>query len=155
MHFTESAGGNIIRIDSRIVLFVLSVALTPVLSAEQYLRVGSAKAHYIVLNTMFLEPRIAAEYDIVRGNDRAIVNISVISKDGIAVKSRLNGEVRNLLGQIQKLDFKEVAEAEAIYYIAALTYTNRDVLRFDVTVVTDEQPTTRLQFQQRMYLDSD
>ncbi len=124
-------------------------------SAEQFFLVGSTRAHYIVLNTMFLKPEIANQYQITRGNAQAIVNISLISEDGLAVRGNVRGRVKNLLGQLQTLKFREVVEQDSVYYIAPLVYTNRDTLAFDISVELPDEPITQFEFQERMYLDSD
>jgi len=124
-------------------------------NAEQFFEVGDARAHYIVLNTLFLEPEVARQYKIVRGNDRAIVNVSLISAAGSALSANVTGSARNLLGQLQTLEFTEVRENEAVYYIAPITYTNRDTLTFSLQVSAPGLEEGRFQFHKQMFLDSD
>jgi len=136
-------------------LLLTSILLTQGIHAEQFFKVGSAEAHYVVLNTMFLQPDIAKQYQITRGNDRAIVNISFISKDGVALRGLVQGQVKNLLGQLQTLKFREIVEKNAVYYIAPLIYTNRDTLVFEIDVELPDEANKHFEFQERMYLDSD
>ena len=140
---------------STLALFLFSMLSAQGASAEQFFMVGSTQAHYVVLNTMFLQPNIAEQYQITRGNDRAIVNISFISKDGIALQGVVRGRVKNLLGQLQTLDFREIVEKNAVYYIATLIYTNRDTLGFEIDVELPGESKTHYEFQERMYLDTD
>lgn len=123
--------------------------------AEQYIQMGDTQAHYIVLNTMFLSPEIASQYKITRGNNRAIVNLSFISKQGLPLSADIKGQVKNLLGQLQTLSFAKITEKDAIYYIAPLVYTNRDTLQFQLDINIPDHAEKRLEFSQRMYFDSD
>ena len=59
----------------------------------------------------------------------------------------------NLLGQHQGLKFKEVREGTAIYYLATIKYTDREVLSFNIRLTPPEDTTKELKFQQQMYWD--
>ena len=61
--------------------------------AQQMQRFGDARLHYIVIPTTTLKPDVAARYNIPRGKDRALCNISVIDKNGAGVKAVLEGSV--------------------------------------------------------------
>jgi hypothetical protein len=73
----------------------------------------------------------------VRANDQALVNISVRKQltDGsdVAQAVTLKGTYSDLI-QAKNLEFREVAEAGAIYYLAQLSFINRETLRFDIKV---------------------
>lgn len=64
-----------------------------------------------------------------------------------------DGHMTNLLGQQQGLKFKEVREGTAIYYLATIKYTDREVLRFNIRLTPPEDSTKELKFQQQMYWD--
>jgi hypothetical protein len=122
-------------------------------SAQQSVRAGDADVHYVVFNTMFLTPDIASQYGITRAADRALLNVSVIGPDGQPQAAEITASYRNLLGQHTSVPLKEVREAEAIYYIGAFRYTDRDTLRFRLDVRTDDGATHEVTFQQQMYLE--
>lgn len=98
---------------------------------------GAYEVLYTVIPSTTLLPEMAAQYNIVRANDQALVNISVRKHlpDGsdIAQAATLKGTYSNLI-QTNKLEFREVSEQGAIYYLAQLRFTDRDFLRFDVKV---------------------
>ena len=71
---------------------------TPV-AAEQFKDFGDVEVHYVVVNTLFLQPDVAARYGVVRSGDRAIVNLSVLDQDGVALLGEVSGETINLLSQ--------------------------------------------------------
>ncbi len=60
----------------------------------------------------------------------------------------------NLLSQRAPLEFATIREGDAIYYIAPIRYTDRDVLRFDLTVSVPDRAPMKLEFQQPMYVES-
>jgi len=66
-----------IRTALTVLLSVAAIIFSPLGVAEQMQRFGQYELHYIVIPTTMLKPEIAAEYDISRGKDRALVNVSV------------------------------------------------------------------------------
>ena len=73
-------------------------------------------------------------------------------KAATAQKAELSGTARNLLGNKQTLNFKEVIEGESIYYLAQVDFTNEEILRFEIEIQQSNQFQT-LQFQQKFYVD--
>ena len=74
-------------------------------AADQFKAFDGVEVHYVVVNTLFLQPDVAARYGVVRANDRAIVNLSVINDDGAAVLGEVTGSTINLLSQTAPLQF--------------------------------------------------
>ena len=121
-----------------------------VLSAEQKQAFGDYEVHYSVFNPSFLRAEVAERYAVVRGRDKAVVNVSILDGDR-TVALPVTGTVKNLLGQLQPLDFREVKEGEAVYYLATLTYQDRDTLRFEVTADLPGYGPAVVRFQQTLY----
>ena len=119
--------------------------------AEQKAVFGDYAVHYVVFNASFLRPQIAARYDIVRGRDKALVNVSILDADGQAVEASVSGSFRNLLGQVEQLPFRSVREGDAIYYLAALTYPDAEALRFEIVAELPGYGPARVAFQQTLY----
>jgi Domain of unknown function (DUF4426) len=133
-------------------LLSLIAFLSTTAAADQFKSFDGIDVHYIVVNTLFLQPDIAARYNVTRANDRAIVNLSVVDDSGAAVSADVTGSTVNLLSQTAPLEFAEIKEGDAIYYIAPLRYTDRDVLRFKVTITVPDRTPMNLEFQQQMFL---
>lgn len=129
--------------------FCLGVA-TPA-DAEQVFSIGDVEVHYIVVPTTFLRPQIANEYDLVRGRDRALVNISVLGPDGRAQSASITGTTRNLLGQSQTLEFRQITEGPAIYYLAQIRHADEEHHRIELTITLGNGRSERLAFQQKLY----
>jgi hypothetical protein len=98
---------------------------------------GAYEVLYTVIPSTTLRPDMAAEYKIVRANDQALVNISVRRHlpDGsdVAQAATLKGTYSDLV-QTKNLEFREVREQGAIYYLAQLRFNDRELLRFDIKV---------------------
>lgn len=107
-------------------------------SASQFERFGDLDVHYIVFNTTDLSPEMAERYGLTRSPDLGLINISGrrMTEDGLStpVRLELEGSVINLLGQKRPLDFREVEDPSAIYYLETVRFTDRETLRFEVQV---------------------
>ncbi|MGE0625160.1 MAG: DUF4426 domain-containing protein [Pseudomonadales bacterium] len=123
------------------------------LHAEQKQRLGPYEVHYVLVQSTFFSEEIASRYGIVRGRDRALLNISVLDEDGAAIHATLEGTVTNLLGQVTALDIREVTEGPAVYYLAEVKHTDRETLRFAVTITASDGVAHELRFQQQMFWD--
>lgn len=122
-------------------------------SAEQKERLGDWDVHYMVLNTTFLTPEVARQYGIVRSKFNALVNISVLDSQTQAAQIvSLTGNARNLLDTVKPLTFKRVKEGDAIYYLAPLSFTDRETFRFTINIQLGNATQT-LKFQQEMFVD--
>lgn len=118
--------------------------------------------HYSVVNTSFLSPEVAKAYDIVRGKNRAILNISVRKvrppmeqTDALDDPQRaiVSGKTSDLM-RSQALEFKEIIETGAIYHIAEFSYHNEELRRFEVDIQPNPNiaPYT-LVFSQKVYYE--
>ena len=92
--------------------------------------------HYSVVNTTFLSPEVASSYNLVRGKDRAILNLAVREhlEDGstVARSLQLKGRTWDLLQKTQTLEFQEVREGPAIYSIAEFKFLSEEWRHFEV-----------------------
>jgi hypothetical protein len=118
---------------------------------EQKQVFGDYEVHYIVLPTVSLNAEVADKYGLPRGRNRSLVNISVLDLDGKAVSAIVTGSSTNLLGQNQTLQFAEVREGDAIYYLALLRHANEEYHRVAIDVVLPNSNTAALRFQQQMF----
>jgi len=133
-------------------LLVLIALLALPSSAEQFKAFDDIEVHYVVVNTLFLDPDVAKRYGVVRAKDRAIVNLSVLGGDGKALLADVAGVTVNLLSQQATLTFATIREGESIYYIAPIRYTDQDVLRFRIAVKLPDRDPMNVEFQQLMYV---
>lgn len=112
---------------------------------------GDWDVHYIAFNTTFLTPEIARANNIVRSPNNTLINISVIDRNTKQAQHvDITGTARNLLGTTTELQFKQVVEGDAIYYLAAMPFEHEDHYRFSV-VIAQDTTTQTLKFEQKLY----
>ena len=137
-----------------IILIVLASTLFNA-QAENMKKMGSMNIHYIALNASFITPEIAKNYDIFRSKYNGLINISVLDNTLASTPAKtvaITGTARNLAGQNKKIEFVEVKEGDAIYYLAQVNYRNEETIVFDLTI-TDSKESHQLKFSQKFYVD--
>ena len=125
--------------------------MTQGISAEQKVVFDDWEVHYSLFNSTFLTASIAEHYGITRAKDRAVLTVSVLNPEAESVDVKLSGSYQNQLSQKHNLSFKKIEE-DAIYYIAIVRFTDREILRFNV-VAELPQGNRELSFQQKLYVD--
>ncbi len=118
---------------SRIIPFLIALCLALPAVAERKQSFGDLDVHYSVFNSGFLQPEIASATGLVRSKTLGVVNVAVL-KDGQPKTAQVSGQAKNLLGQITPLDFKQVSQGEAVYYLAQFPFAEREVLSFTLEV---------------------
>ena len=119
-------------------LILLTTTVAGPVRAEQMVRFGDLEIHYIALNTTTLAADMAERYDVPRADNRALVNIAGrrVQADGTTEPTPLEirGTVTNLLEQMEQLEFREVREPGAVYYLETVTFSDREMLRFKLEI---------------------
>ncbi|MEQ8691280.1 MAG: DUF4426 domain-containing protein [Pseudomonadales bacterium] len=141
------------QILTTICMLCMTLLLAAPAWAEQKQSIRDYEIHYIVVPTTFLRAGIATQYNLVRGRDRSLINISVLNKAGEATRAKLSGHTRNLLEQRQPLKFDEVREGDAIYYLAVLRHADEEHHRISIDIEFADGSTHTLQWQQKLYWD--
>ncbi|MEX3074220.1 DUF4426 domain-containing protein [Vibrio alginolyticus] len=124
--------------------------------AEQFKNMKDIEVHYVAFNSTFLTPKIARSYDIKRNGYLAIINISVLDRASLgkpALEAKVSGQAKNLIGQTQKLTFREIKEGDAIYYLAELPVTHEETFTFDIDVKSDNKGSGKLKFTQKFFVE--
>ncbi|MCY3841005.1 MAG: DUF4426 domain-containing protein [Gammaproteobacteria bacterium] len=119
--------------------------------AEQFKRFGDWRVHYIAFNASVLSAEIAERYEIVRGSNKGLVNITAIGPSGKGEKVSVEGRFKNLLDQTTKLDFREIDDKGTVYYLAAFDFENAENLRFEITVELPKHGSETFRFQRALY----
>jgi len=133
----------------------LSLFATTNVNAENMKKLGSMNVHYIAIGSTFFTPEIAKAYGITRSRYNGLINISVLdnTKAGNPAKTiSINGQAKNNLGQFKSLEFKEIKEGSAIYYLAQVSYNNEETLHFTLEINDGKEQQT-LKFSQKFYVD--
>lgn len=137
---------------------IAAIALTTALFsstvlAEQKKSLGKWDVHYMAVNSTFFPAEVARAYDIVRSRNNMLINVSVLDKNSQQAQSvAMSGIARNLIGTTSELEFKEVVDGDAIYYLAVLPFRDEEHYRFDIKIMQGNNQQT-LKFEQKLYKD--
>jgi hypothetical protein len=120
---------------------------------------GDYTVHYNVFNSTDIPAKVAEVYKLVRGKNRALVNISVTKTENgvtsLGLPAEVTGVRRNLMQQRQTLTFIEVSEGEATYYLAPFVFNNEELLHFDIELsVNGVAKPMKLTFNRTLYSDN-
>ena len=152
------------------VLFCLGF-LAQIANAQKSEMFGPYELHYSVVNSTFLEPDIAATYGITRGKNSAFINLAVRehtdgkSDEQIGKKSGeqtdtqtlprsmlLQGKTWDLI-QNQSLEFQEIREGDAVYYIAEFKFINEEWRFFEIDFrPEDAEKTYTFKFKHQLHI---
>lgn len=125
-------------------------------SAGQFKTIKDVEVHYSAFNSTFLTPQVARSYNLKRNGYSALLNISVLDNYQAgkpAITAKISGSAKNLIGQTRKLTFREVKEANAIYYLAEFPISDEENLTFTIDVNAGNKGTDRLKFTQKFYVE--
>lgn len=134
------------------VMLLLNLLWMPNTSQAHTIDMPPYKVYYQALGTDFLSADIAKRYKIVRSKYQGFVNIS-LHKNDEAVTAAIEGSAKNLLSQSQSLEFREIRDGEAIYYIALFKYNNLETMQFDIEVMHKNSTPIKVKFDQTFYVE--
>ncbi len=122
-------------------------------SAREY---GDYVVHYNAFRSDTISPEIAKQYGLPRANNRILVNIAVLKKvmhtTGKPTAVKIEGHASNLTGQYKPLDFKQIKEGTAIYYLADVKISDGEFLKFEIRMTPEGQTEPmRLRFDKRFF----
>ncbi len=93
--------------------------------------------YYNAFPTDSLPPEMTKQYGLKRSKNYAMINISVMKKgtgSPVGVKSAVTGNLKNLMGQSRTLEFREIKEGKAVYYIAQIGVQSRETVNFNIDI---------------------
>ncbi|MFJ7311323.1 DUF4426 domain-containing protein [Pseudomonas sp. NPDC098747] len=110
---------------------------------------GDVTVHYNTFNSTFLTPDIAKAAELIRSKNQGVINVSVI-KDGKPLVANVTGTVKDLTSQSVPLNFRQVTEQGAIYYIAQYPVQQQEVRTFEIKVQNGDKINT-INFNQELF----
>ena len=133
---------------------LLSCGSSAYADAEHSQEFGDYVIHYNAFRSDTLLPEVAKNYNLTRRNNRVIINIAVLKKllntTGTPTAATVTGHVSNLTGQLKNIDFREIKEGTAIYYLSESKFTEGEFLKFDIKVIPEgESRAARLKFDKK------
>lgn len=143
---------------TRITLMLCLLFASQLSSADsQFTTFGDYNVLHTVFNSTFLQPEVATAYNLTRGKGQSLLNIAIIkSTDGGNSKglpAKVSGSITNLMQQQRTLEFIEIKEHDAVYYLAPIRVSNNDeVVHFNIEVTHDGK-TYPVTFSKKLYKD--
>jgi hypothetical protein len=87
------------------------------------------------MSTADLTPEVAQAYDIVRSENKGLVNLVVLGKEAnTPVSGKVQVSASNLTGQLKSMELREIVDGPSIYYIGVVMVDNRETINFDFDV---------------------
>ncbi len=117
--------------------------------------IGDHVVHFSAQSTDQLPPEVARAYNIVRSKNRAMLNVSVLSKaDNRPVSASVTVKTVNLTGQLKNITMRQIDEQDAIYYIGEVPVANRETLIFDISIMPEGVDTASdVRFKRQFFTD--
>ena len=117
--------------------------------------IGDHQVHFNAQLTGQLPPEIARTYNIVRSNNRAMLNVSIIDEGTrTSVPANVTVKTVNLTGQLKTVNMRRIDEQDAIYYIGETPVANRETLIFDISVMTEgASAPSEVRFKRQFFTD--
>lgn len=122
-------------------------------AAASSVDIGDHVVHFSALSTDQLPPEVARAYNIVRSQNRAMLNVSVLEEGtNTPVTAAVTVKTVNLTGQLKNVTMRMIQEQEAIYYIGETPVANRETLIFDISVRPDGvEEASDIRFKRQFY----
>jgi len=127
----------------------LSAVAADAIKGERKEVFGDVTVHYNTFNSTFLTPDIAKAAELIRSKDQGVINVSVI-KDGKPLIANVTGTVKDLTSQSVPLNFRQVTEQGAIYYIAQYPVEQQETRTFEIKVQNGDKINT-INFNQELF----
>lgn len=111
--------------------------------------------YYNVFNSTLIAPDIAKTYKLTRAKDRAYLNVALVKKTGgNGIPAIIKAQHRNLMQQRFELEFVEIKEANATYYLAPIRFNHEEILHIDLFVESvDQSESAQFTITKKLYRD--
>jgi hypothetical protein len=119
---------------------------------------GDYILHFNAISTEELTPQIAQQYGIVRSANRGMLNVTILRKNEGGMSEAVPGSVAanaiNLTAQLKNLNFREITEGDAIYYIAEFPISDEETLIFSIDATPINEPSRfSVRYKRQFFID--
>ncbi len=126
---------------------------------KTFQKFGAYTVHYNVFNSKLIPPEVAKIYNLTRAKDLALMNISLTKTENgttsLGLPAGVKAKAINLMQQTKQLEFIEIKEPEATYYLTPIRYINEEDLRFEVSILpAGETSPLTITFNRRLYTEN-
>jgi len=120
-----------------------------VIKGERQETFGDVTVHYNTFNSTYLTPDIAKAAELIRSKNQGVINVSVI-KDGKPLIAQVSGTIKDLTSKTVTLNFRQITEQGAVYYIAQYPVDQQETRTFEIKVQTGDKINT-INFNQELF----
>ncbi|ROL77249.1 DUF4426 domain-containing protein [Pseudomonas vranovensis] len=139
----------------RLLSFLLTACLSvtavaaDAIKAERQEVFGDTTVHYSTFISTFLQPDIAKAAQLVRSKHQGVINVSVV-KAGKPLVTQVSGTITDLTSKSVPLEFKQINEPGAIYYLAQYPVEQQETRTFKIEVGVNGKTET-ISFNQELF----
>ena len=133
-------------------------ALPASAQTNAYTEFGNYKVYHSVFNSTFISAEIAELHGFTRAANQALINVALIHSapegDSLGLRAQVSGQAQNLIQQSKPLNFVEIRDGDAVYYLASFRFDDEEPLHF--TVNLDHEGTStpyEIKFTKTLYRD--
>lgn len=141
----------------KIYLSLLLLVLSQSAIAEQFKQIKDLEVHYSAFTSTIIPPEVTRQYKIKRSGYTALINVTILDRSQVgkpAITGTVKGTAKNLLGTIKSLEFREIKETNAVYYIAELPFVNEEIYTLKIDVSSGLKGSGNITFNQKFYTDN-
>lgn len=122
-----------------------------------YIDSGHYRIHFSTFTSDFLQPATAASLNFSRAKNQLLINVAVTKKDAagqysLGLSAAVSGTATNLMQQQKRLQFTEVNEPSAVYYLAPFRFSNEEMIHFALTIDVDGEQIP-VKFSRKLYVN--
>lgn len=133
-------------------VFLLPAPARAAAQAQNSARLGDVVVHYSAVRSDFFAPQVARRYGFVRSSTRAVLTVSLLRGDKVAVPGQVTASAEYPSGQPFAIPLDEIREGNAIYYLGEFRIQTPVTLKFHIDVrPTGAQTAGRVSFDQSFY----
>jgi hypothetical protein len=149
-------------------LLCIMLSLAPVFATAQIdqpkeiqtsQKFGDYTVHYTVFSSKNIPAEVARVYQLTRAKDISYINISLTkTQDGkttLGLPATITGTALNLMQQTKNIEFKQIKEPDATYYLAPFRHTNEEDFKFEIKVKAEgESKPMTVSFTRRLFTEN-
>jgi hypothetical protein len=120
---------------------------------------GDYTVHYTVFSSKNMPAEIARVYQLTRAKDISYINVSLTKTENgttsLGLPATIRGKAVNLMQQTKAVEFKEIKEPTATYYLAPFRHTNEEDFKFEIKVMAEgESEPMTVNFTRRLFTEN-
>jgi hypothetical protein len=120
---------------------------------------GDYTVHYTVFSSKNMPAEVARVYQLTRAKDISYINVSLTKTENgttsLGLPATITGTAVNLMQQTKAVEFKEIKEPTATYYLAPFRHTNEEDFKFEIKVKAEgEGKPMTVSFTRRLFTEN-